>query len=220
MHYRAYSDSAQNRKTLGSQSESSITTLKNTGELSVMGEDPSQLSAPVGSLEPILIHRESSTAPRLISSLTYWSRLVALLQKINVNNSWKSPIFNRMNWFGFLMTVGSMSCLLPRIGSKQGLIRFRSFLDCWSQAQVIHCNIVVNVPPVQLTCFLGSVTTDWRHNFHSHTHLDWCQIFLLAPNECDFGWVSPRCCSVSSLLSSWYRGTNFSFWLRFRKLKI
>ena len=49
IHYQTQSDYAQNQKVVGSQSESSITSPKSTRELSAMVEDPSRLSAGVGS---------------------------------------------------------------------------------------------------------------------------------------------------------------------------
>ena len=50
-----------------------------------------------------------------------------------------------MNWFAFLMTEGSMSRSLTRMGNKMIWLSWDRILHCWNQTQVKHCN---NVPEI------------------------------------------------------------------------
>ena len=59
-------------------------------------------------------------------SLQEW-RLVPPPRKFNLCNSWISTILNKKNWLAFLMTVGSISRLLTRMGSKKVLIKLRPY---------------------------------------------------------------------------------------------
>ena len=66
--------------------------------------------------------------------------------------------------------------------------------------QVMLCNIAPFASAVHLTDSYGSVKIESRHKFRSQNPLDLCQIFSLAPVDCDVECVSPRCCSIYSLM--------------------
>ena len=77
-----------------------------------------------------------------------------------------------MNWFAFLMTVGSMSRLLTSLGSEKDLIKLRSYFA------LLKPNTYKTVPETledQLNAFFVSVRIELRHKFRYHNLLDPCQ---------------------------------------------
>ena len=55
------------------------------------------------------------------------SGLGAPPRKYNISINWISQNWNKLNWFTFLMAIGSMSRSLTKMGSNYDLIQMRSY---------------------------------------------------------------------------------------------
>ena len=56
------------------------------------------------------------------------SRLVTPTRKFEMSQSWSLPNLNETNWSAFLITIGSISRFLTRIGSEYLLVGLKSYL--------------------------------------------------------------------------------------------
>ena len=56
------------------------------------------------------------------------SRIVAPPRKFIMSNICMSPILSEINWFAFLITVGSLLRSLTKAGNKYGFISLRSII--------------------------------------------------------------------------------------------